>query len=87
MGILKIGMPNFSASLFDTTASLETHNRFDSPSSLSDPESPIQDIIPPPTHTHTAASSPIELEPRECSQGYLKPPPQTFDYELSVNKE
>ena len=31
--------------IFDTTASLETHNRFDSLSSLSDPESPIPDII------------------------------------------
>ena len=52
---MKCGMPNFSTSLFDTTASLETHNRFDSLSSLSDPESPIPDIIGPPT----AASSPI----------------------------
>ena len=42
---LKCGMPNVSTSLFDTTASLETHNRFDSLSSLSDPESPIPDII------------------------------------------
>ena len=44
---LKCGMPNFSTSLFDTTASLETHNRFASLSSLSDPESPIPDIIGP----------------------------------------
>ena len=44
---MKCGMPNFSTSLFDTTASLETHNRFDSLSSLSDPESLIQDIIGP----------------------------------------
>ena len=45
-------MPDFSTSLFDTTASLETHKRFDSLSSLSDPESPIPDVIalpPPPT--------------------------------------
>ena len=42
---LKCGMPSFSTSLFDTTASLETHNRFDSLSSLSDPESLTQDII------------------------------------------
>ena len=50
---LKCGMPNFSTSLFDTTASLETHNRFDLLSSLSDPESPIPDITatpPPPPH-------------------------------------
>ena len=46
----------------DTTASLETHNRFDSLSSLSDPESPIPDIIGPPT----AASSPIVQEPKEA---------------------
>ena len=39
---LKCGMPNFSTSLFDT------HNRFDSLSSLSDPDSPIPDIIGPP---------------------------------------
>ena len=44
---MKCGMPIFSTSLFDTTASLETHNRFDSLSSLSDPESPIPDIIGP----------------------------------------
>ena len=56
-------MPNFSTSLFDTTASLETHNRFDSLSSLSDPESPIPDIIAPPP---TAASSPIVQEPKEA---------------------
>ena len=49
---MKCGMPNFSTSLFDTTASLETHNRFDSLSSLSDPESPIPDIIGPPLQLH-----------------------------------
>ena len=48
---MKCGMPNFSTSLFDTTASLETHNRFDSLSSLSDP---------------TAASSPIVQGPMEA---------------------
>ena len=42
---MKCVMPNFTTSLFDTTASLETHNRFDSLSSLSDPENPIPDII------------------------------------------
>ena len=51
-----------ASSIFDTTASLETHNRFDSLSSLSDPESPIPDIIGPPT----AASSPIVQEPKEA---------------------
>ena len=59
---MKCGMPNFSTSLFDTTASLETHNRFDSLSSLSDPESPIPDKIGPPT----AASSPIVQGPTEA---------------------
>ena len=55
-------MPNFSTSLFDTTASLETHNLFDCFSPLSNPESPIPDIISPPT----AASSPIVQEPKEA---------------------
>ena len=55
-------MPYFSTFLFDTTASLETHNRFDSLSSLSDPKSPIPDIIDP-----TVASSPIEQEPKEAN--------------------
>ena len=50
-------MPDFSTYLFDTTASLETYKRFDSLSSLSDPESPIPDIIAPPPPT--AATSPI----------------------------
>ena len=54
-------MPNFSIFLFDTTASLETHNRFDSLSSLSDPKCPIPDIIVP-----TVGSSPIEQEPKEA---------------------
>ena len=58
-------MPNFSTSLFDTTASLESHNQFYSLSSLSNPESRIPDIIalPPPP---TAASSPIVQEPKEA---------------------
>ena len=56
---LKFEMPIFSTSLFDTTASLETHNQLDVLSSLSDPESLIQDIIGPPT----AASSPIVQGP------------------------
>ena len=59
---LKCGKPIFSTSLFETTASLETHNRFDSLSSLSDPESPIPDIIGSPT----AASSLIVPEPEEA---------------------
>ena len=53
---IKHGMPNFSTTLFDTLNSLDTQNRFDSLSSLSDPESPATDNIaplpPPPTHTH-----------------------------------
>ena len=56
--VWKCGMPNFSTSLFDTTASLETHNRFDSLSSLSDPESPIPDIIPLPP-----PPPPLQLHP------------------------
>ena len=38
-------MPNFSTSLFDTTASLEVSNRFETLSSLSEPESPVPDNI------------------------------------------
>ena len=60
---MKCEVPNFSTSLIDTTDSLEIHNRFDSLSSLSDPESPIPDIPPPPPH---AACSPIEHEPKEA---------------------
>ena len=74
---------------FDTTASLETHNRFDSLSSLSDPESPISIIIPP--HTHTAASSPIVQGSMEAkgraTKAALNHPLRIFGYELSVNKE
>ena len=55
-------MPNFSTSLFDTTASLKTHNRFELLSSLSDPKRPIPNIIGHPT----AASSPIMQEPKEA---------------------
>ena len=58
---LKCGMPNFSTSLFDTPASLKTHNRFDSLSSLSDPEIPIPDIIAPPLQP-----PPIVQEPKEA---------------------
>ena len=61
---IRCGMPNFSTSLFDTTASLEISNRFESLSSLSEPDSPIPDNIGPPN----AASSPIvqtkEAKPR-----------------------
>ena len=52
---IRCGMPNFSTSLFDTTSSLEVSNRFESLSSLSEPDSPIPDNIGPPN----AASSPI----------------------------
>ena len=63
---LKCGMPNFSTTLFDTTASLEAHNRFDFLSSLSDPESLIPEIIAPPPPPPTAVSSPIVLESKEA---------------------
>ena len=59
---IKCGMPNFSTTLFDTTTSLDTQNRFDSLSSLSDPESPVPDNIGPPT----AASSPIVQDRNEA---------------------
>ena len=45
---IRCGMPNFSTSLFDTTASLEISNRFEPLSSLSEPDSPIPDNIGPP---------------------------------------
>ena len=48
-------MPNFSTSLFDTTASLEVSNRFETLSSLSEPDSPLPDNIGLPK----AAYSPI----------------------------
>ena len=54
---IRCGMPNFSTSLFDTTSSLEVSNRFESLSSLSEPDSPIPDNIGPPPPN--AASSPI----------------------------
>ena len=38
---MKCGMPNFSTSLFDTSASLDTHNRFYTLSSLSEPDSVV----------------------------------------------
>ena len=57
-------MPNFSTSLFDTTASLEVSNRFETLSSLSEPDSPVPDNIasPPPK----AASSPIVQQSKEA---------------------
>ena len=45
---MRCGMPNFSTSLFDTTASLEVSNRFETLSSLSEPDSPVPDNIAPP---------------------------------------
>lgn len=57
---LRCGMPNYSTSLFDTYASLDLHNRFDSLSSLSDPDSPVPNSLGSPT----AASSPIVLQPK-----------------------
>ena len=44
---IRCGMPNFSTSLFDTTASLEVSNRFETLSSLSEPDSPVPDNIGP----------------------------------------
>ena len=58
---IRCGMPNFSTSLFDTTASLEVSNRFETLSSLSEPDSPVPDNIGPPK----AASSPI-VQPKEA---------------------
>ena len=52
---VRCGMPNFSTSLFDTSASLDVSNRFETLSTLSEPDSPIPDNIGPPK----AASSPI----------------------------
>ena len=55
-------MPNFSTSLFDTTASLEVFNRFETLSSLSEPDSPVPDNIASPQ----AAFSPIVQQPKEA---------------------
>ena len=54
-------MPNFSTSLFDTTA-LEVSNRFETLSSLSEPDSPVPDNIGPPK----AASLPIVQQSKEA---------------------
>ena len=45
---IRCGMPNFSTSLFDTIASLEVSNRFETFSSLSESDSPVPDNIAPP---------------------------------------
>ena len=45
---VRCGMPNFSTSLFDTSASLDVSNRFETLSTLSEPDSPIPDNIAPP---------------------------------------
>ena len=58
---IKSGMLNFSTTLFDTSKSLDTQNRFDSLSPLSDPESPVPDNIAP-----TAASWPIVQDQNEA---------------------
>ena len=55
---LRCGMPNYSTSLFDTTAAVDTDNRFESLSSFSDPDSPIPDNI--------AASSLIVQQSKEA---------------------
>ena len=57
---MKCRMPNFSTSLFDTTASLETHNIFDS--YLHCPTLKVQYQLSPPN----AASFPIVQEPKEA---------------------
>ena len=54
-------MPNFSTSLFDTTASLEVSNRFETLSSLSEPDSPVPDNIGPPK-----TASPIVQQSKEA---------------------
>ena len=79
---IKCGMPNFSTTLFDTSTSLDTQNRFDSLSSLSNPESPMQDNIPPPT----AVSSTIVQDKNEARTKTAKAA-LNIDYELSVYKE
>ena len=58
---MRCGMPNFSTSLFDTTASLDVSNRFETLSSLSEPDSPVPDNIGP-----KAASSPIVQQLKEA---------------------
>ena len=58
---IRCGMPNFSTSLFDTSASLDVSNRFETLSTLSEPDSPIPDNIAPPPKKK-AASSPIVLK-------------------------
>ena len=46
---IRCGMPNFSISLFDTTASPEVSNRFETLSSLSEPDTvQYQTTLPPP---------------------------------------
>ena len=51
---IRCGMPTFPPSFLDTTASLVVSNIFESLSSLSEPDSPIQDNTAP-----DVASSPI----------------------------
>ena len=54
-------LSNFSTSLFDTTSSLDVSNRFETLSTLSEPDSPIPDKIAPP-----AAFSPIVQKEATC---------------------
>ena len=61
---MKCGMPNFSTSLFDTSVSLDTHNRFDTLSSLSEPDSVVPDDIGLPK----AASSPKVQQTKEAGR-------------------
>ena len=59
-------MPNVSTSLFDITASLEVSNRFETLSSLSEPDSPVPDNIAPPPRKKKAASLPIVQQSKEA---------------------
>ena len=63
---MRCGMPNFSTPLFDTTASLEVSNRFETLSSLSEPDCPVPDNIAPPPPPTQAASSPIVQQSKEA---------------------
>ena len=54
-------MPNFFTSLFDTTTSLDVSNRFETLTSLSEPDSPVRDNI-----GSEAASSPIVRKSKEA---------------------
>ena len=77
---IKCGMPNFSTTLFDTSSSFDTQNRFDALSSLSDPESPVPDNITP---TRRCSFFALVQDQNEARAMTAKPL-INFDYELSV---